>query len=98
MKKIYKKKKINAFLQATRIWWVWVILVIFFTDSGLQRLIKDKHCTANILVVYWGTRLLIITINCSTYCKVASSNMSHIEPNPDIYFWGKVAFLISNTR
>ena len=37
---------------ANGIWWVWVILVIFFSDSGLQRLIKDKHCTANIWVVY----------------------------------------------
>ena len=61
---------------ANGIWWVWVILVIVF------QILVFTDCTANISVV---CSLLIFTINCDTYCKVASTNKSHIEPHSDIY-------------
>ena len=79
---------------ANSIWWVCVISVIFFSDSGLQRLIKDKHCTANILVC----TLLIITTNCSNNGEVANTNMSHIKLTFDVYvelpFWEKLISLL----
>ena len=69
---------------ANGIWWVWVIIVIFF-----QILVFRYWSKTNIaLQIYYFvcfTDYNGITINCSTYRKVASTNMPHIEPHPDIY-------------